>query len=393
MAGIIGIDSIGGWLKKEFGEKVIKLAIDGGFTCPNRDGTLGTGGCAFCSSEGSGELASHLYGDAGDQSPGCAAGDAGDKSSGCTASDAAGQVSNDAADQAVNDAADQAVNDAADQAVNDSADQAVNDSADQAVNDAAGQAVSDALGRAIEEQIRIRKEKWPNARKFIAYFQSHTNTYAPAEKLRPMFEAALAQDGVIGIAIATRPDCLPPDVLDLLSELNEKTFMWVELGLQTIHEDTFGRGYGLETYDKAVRELSKRGIRTVTHLILGLPGETREQMTESVKYVSRPLDPAENATGSDHIFGLKLHLLNIVKGSRMEKTHYGYEPFSSIEDYVSFVCDLIEIIPPDITLHRLTGDVPRKLLISPEWSYKKRTILNGIAHELRVRGTHQGSRL
>ncbi len=357
MAGIIGIDSIGGWLKREFGEKVIKLAIDGGFTCPNRDGTLGTGGCAFCSSEGSGELASHLYGDGAGGAYGCAA------------------------------------NNAADQVANNAADQVVNDAADQAVNDAAGQAVSDALGRAIEEQIRIRKEKWPNARKFIAYFQSHTNTYAPAEKLRPMFEAALAQDGVIGIAIATRPDCLPPDVLDLLSELNEKTFMWVELGLQTIHEDTFGRGYGLETYDKAVRELSKRGIRTVTHLILGLPGETREQMTESVKYVSRTLDPASNTTGSDHIFGLKLHLLNIVKGSRMEKTHYGYEPFSSIEDYVSFVCDLIEIIPPDITLHRLTGDVPRRLLISPEWSYKKRTILNGIAHELRVRGTHQGSRL
>ena len=157
MAGIIGIDSIGGWLKREFGEKVIKLAIDGGFTCPNRDGTLGTGGCAFCSSEGSGELASHLYGDAGDQSPGYAAGDAAGGAYGCAANNAADQVANDAADQAVNDAADQAV--------------------------------SDALGRAIEEQIRIRKEKWPNARKFIAYFQSHTNTYAPAEKLRPMFEA------------------------------------------------------------------------------------------------------------------------------------------------------------------------------------------------------------
>lgn len=317
MAGITGIDSIGGWLKKEFGEKVIKLSIDGGFTCPNRDGTLGTGGCAFCSSEGSGELASSL-------SSGSAEG---------------------------------------------------------------------AFEEAIREQIDLRKEKWPNAGKFIAYFQSHTNTYAPVEKLRAMFEAAISHDGIVGLAIATRPDCLPPDVLDLLEELNEKTFLWVELGLQTIHEDTFGRCCGLDSYDRAVRELSGRGIRTVTHLILGLPGESREQMEESVRYVCRPLDPARNRTGSDHIFGLKLHLLNIVKGSRMEKTHAGYEPFASIDDYVSFVCDLIEIIPEDITLHRLTGDVPRRLLISPEWSYKKRTILNGIAHEMRRRGSRQGCRV
>ena len=309
MAGIIGINSIGSWLKKEFGEKVIKLAIDGGFTCPNRDGTLGYGGCAFCSSEGSGELASSIYGN--------------------------------------------------------------------------GENNDDAIARAIEEQIRMRREKWPNAKKFIAYFQSHTNTYAPVGKLRPMFEAAISQSGIVGLAIATRPDCLPDDVLDLLGELNEKTFLWVELGLQTIHEDTFGRRCTLEDYDRAAAELHARGIRTVTHLILGLPGESRGQMEESVRYVCR----------EPHIFGIKLHLLNIVKGSGMEKTHCGYEPFDSIEDYVSFVCDLLEIIPADITIHRLTGDVPRKLLISPEWSYKKRTILNGIAHELRMRGTYQGCAL
>ena len=315
MAGIVEINSIGWWLKQHFGTKVIKLALDGGFTCPNRDGTCGTGGCIFCSEEGSGELASDAIID---------------------------------------------------------------------------------MQKAITDQIELRAEKWPKATHFIAYFQSHTNTYAPASELRTKYEAALhALDSdpnrsIVGLAIATRPDCLDEDVLELLSELNERTFLWVELGLQTIHGDRINRGYDLPIYDEAVKKLMARGIRVVTHLILGLPEESKSDMTKSVRYITKSF---EDASPMNYIFGIKLHLLNIVKGSPMEVMYPGYTPFDSPEEYIGLVCDLLEIIPPDITIHRLTGDVPRKLLIAPEWSYKKRTILNGIAHELRIRGSHQGCKL
>lgn len=316
MAGIIEINQVGWWLKQHFGTKVIKLALDGGFTCPNRDGTCGTGGCIFCSEEGSGELASSIMG-----------------------------------------------------------------------NSNSARADFD-IANAIAGQIELRAEKWPKATHFIAYFQSHTNTYAPVSELRTKYEAALhaldkdPDKSIVGLAIATRPDCLDDDVLELLSELNERTFLWVELGLQTIHGDCINRGYELDVYDDAIKRLSDRGIKTVTHLILGLPGESKEQMRESVKYVTK-----------QNIFGLKLHLLNVVKGSPMEVMYPDYTPFDSPEEYIGLVCDLLEITPPDITIHRLTGDVPRKLLIAPEWSYKKRTILNGIAHELRIRGSHQGCKL
>lgn len=306
MAGIIQINSIGWWLKQRFGRKVVKLSLDGGFTCPNRDGTCGTGGCIFCSSEGSGELASSI---------------------GMTTESA------------------------------------------------------------IKEQIELRREKWPDVSSFIAYFQNHTNTYAPVSELEEKFRSALSADGIMGLAIATRPDCLGEDVLDLLDRLNKETFLWVELGLQTIHGDRINRGYDLSVYDKAVSDLHARGIRTVTHLILGLPGESKDDMANSVEYICRPL------TGGDHIFGLKLHLLNVVKGAPLEKMYPGYTPFETPEEYIELVCDLLEIIPEDITIHRLTGDVPRKLLVSPGWSYKKRTILNGIARELKLRGSFQGCRI
>lgn len=293
MAGITQINTIGRWLKQNFGEKVVKLSIDGGFTCPNRDGSIGHGGCIFCSPEGSGELSSN-----------------------------------------------------------------------------------------IKDQISLLSKKWPNVKSYIAYFQSHTNTYAPAEELRKKYYEALNTPGVVGIAIATRPDCLPEDVLNLLSELNEKTFLWVELGLQTIHGDRINRGYTLDVYDKSFTELKKRGIRVVTHLILGLPEESKEDMLSSVTYVTKQSP-----------FGIKLHLMNVIKGSSMETLYPGYIPFDSPEEYINLVCDIIETVPEHITIHRLTGDVPRKLLIAPTWSYKKRTILNGIAGELKKRGTHQGSAL
>lgn len=282
----------------------MKLSIEGGFTCPNRDGSKGTGGCIFCSAAGSGDLASD-----------------------------------------------------------------------------------------IPSQIRLLSDKWPKAR-YIAYFQSHTNTYAPVDQLRRQYSESLRHPGVIGLAIATRPDCLSEEVLDLLEEFNEKTFLWVELGLQTIHEDTallINRCYPLSVYDKAVSDLHSRGIRVVTHLIFGLPGETREQMLESVRYVCRDLSSETESV--QHIFGIKLHMLNLVKGSRMETLYPDYISFDSIEEYVDLVVDALEIIPPDITIHRMSGDAPRPTLIAPEWSYKKRTILNSIHKTLRDKKTWQGARL
>ena len=289
------INTIGSYLKERFGVKVVKLALDGGFTCPNRDGSKGSGGCVFCSDTGSG--------------------------------DTAGDVAS---------------------------------------------------------QIELLSGKWPDA-KYMAYLQNHTNTYAPVDKLRGVYESALAaRDDIVGLAVATRPDCLGDDVLDLLEEFNRKTFMWVELGLQTIHEKTaeeMNRCYGLAVFDEAVRTLSARNIRTVVHLIFGLPGETKEMMLDSVRYVC----------GKD-VFGIKMHLLNVVKNSPLGRNHPDYVPFDSMGEYINLVCDALEIIPPDITIHRMTGDAPRPILIAPEWSYKKRSILNGIRLELHRRKTYQGIR-
>lgn len=284
--------SLSTYLKQQFGNKTIKLSIDGGFTCPNRDGSKGTGGCIFCSSNGSGEFASN-----------------------------------------------------------------------------------------IEEQIQLLSDKWPNAG-YLAYFQNHTNTYAPVEELREKYYKVLGNPKIKGLVIGTRPDCLGDDVLDLLEEINESHFLWVELGLQSIHEKTakfINRCYDLSVFDDAMEKLRARGIKVVVHLILGLPGETKEEMLQSVDYVAHK-----------DIFGIKLHLLNVVKGSPLAEEYSDYLPFESIEEYTKLVVKALEIIPPNVTIHRLTGDAPRKILISPPWSYKKRTILNGINEELRKSKTYQG---
>ena len=316
MQGGIRYNSIGNELRAEFGRRTVKLSIDAGFTCPNRDGTCGYGGCAFCSGGGSGELAAHL--------------------------DA------------------------------------------ESLTDTHPVSLKQSVSDSISEQIALMSDKWPDAA-YIAYFQSHTNTYAPVAVLRSLFYEALNDPRISGIAVATRPDCLGPDVLDLLSEINRGHYMWIELGLQTIHPETskaMGIGYTSDVYDKAVTELISRGIRVVTHLILGLPGETEEMMLESVRHVcSQPL------------FGIKLHLMNVVKTSRLSEIMPDYVPFGSIEEYVDLVIRCLEIIPPGITIHRLTGDVPRRLLIAPEWSYRKRTILNMINSELARRDTCQGAAL
>lgn len=288
-------NSISDYLKEQFGKKTIKLAIDGGFTCPNRDGTKGSGGCTFCSDTGSGEFSSD-----------------------------------------------------------------------------------------IDDQIRLLSDKWPDAA-YLAYFQNHTNTYAPVSELREKYYSILKDPRIKGLVIGTRPDCLGDDVLDLLSEINSTHFMWVELGLQTIHEETaerINRCYGLSEFDEAMEKLRARGIRAVVHLILGLPGESREMMLESVKYVaSKP-----------GLFGMKLHLMNLVKGSVLASTDPEYVSFPDIQTYVELVVDCLEQIPPTVTIHRLTGDAPREILISPVWSFNKRTILNSINERLNLLDTWQGKK-
>lgn len=286
------INTVNDYLRSQFGQKMVKLALDGGFTCPNRDGTKGTGGCLFCGSGGGGDFAS-----------------------------------------------------------------------------------------TIDDQIALMSSKWPKAG-YLAYLQNHTNTYAPVDELREKYLRALENKNIRGLVIATRPDCLPDDVIQLLKEFNEKYFMWMELGLQTIHDSTaqlINRCYDLDVYDKAMKDLSSIDMKTVVHLILGLPGESRENMMESVRYV------AESGA-----WGMKFHLLNVVKGSAMAESYPDYTPFETIEDYVELICDIIEILPPEIVVHRLTGDAPRSTLIAPVWSYRKRTILNEINAELKRRGTYQG---
>ena len=288
--------SISTRLKREFGCKTIKLAIDGGFSCPNRDGSKGVGGCIFCSDSGSGEFASN-----------------------------------------------------------------------------------------IDDQIRLLSDKWPDAG-YLAYFQNHTNTYGPVSELRTKYYTVLENPKIKGLVIGTRPDCLPDDVLELLSEINKTHFLWVELGLQTIHDETarlINRCYDLAVFDDAMERLHSRGIKTVVHLILGLPGESRQMMLDSVRYVS----------SRGGLFGMKLQLLNVVKGSQMEYLYPDYQPFGSIEEYVSLAVDCLELIPPQVTIHRLTGDAPRPILISPPWSFNKRTILNGINDRLNLLDTWQGKKI
>ena len=226
----------------------------------------------------------------------------------------------------------------------------------------------------ISEQFEDRKvmmeKKWKDG-KYIAYFQAYTNTYAPVEELRRKYDEALAQKNVVALSIATRPDCLDKDVLDYLEELNKKTYLWVELGLQTINDNTarnFNRGYDLEVIDKSIKELQKRGIEVVVHTIFGLPGETKEDMLKTVDYVAH--------SGSQ---GVKFHLLHLMKGTKMvEQYESGELKLLSKEDYIDLICKGIAMIPEEMVVHRLTGDAPRASLIGPMWSLKKWEVLNDI---------------
>lgn len=288
-------------MKEQFGEKVFKVTLDAGFTCPNRDGSIAKGGCTFCSARGSGDFA------------------------GSRRDDLVTQFN----------------------------------------------------------KIRDRQHlKWPNA-KYIGYFQAYTNTYAPVEELREYYEVILQQPGVVGLSIATRPDCLPDDVIDYLAELNERTYLWLEMGLQTIHESTselINRAHDTACYEDAVRRLRARGIRVCTHIIYGLPQETHEMMMDTLRAVSR-MD----------VQGIKIHLLHLMRKTPMVKQYEaGLLQFLEKDEYIQLIVDSLEQMPPDMIVHRLTGDAPRDLIIGPMWSMNKWDVLNSIDKELVRRDTWQG---
>ncbi|RXI98654.1 TIGR01212 family radical SAM protein [Anaerobacillus alkaliphilus] len=225
-------------------------------------------------------------------------------------------------------------------------------------------------------------EKWPNG-KYLGYFQAYTNTYAPVEQLREMYEVILEQEGVVGLSIATRPDCLPDDVVEYLGELNKRTYLWVELGLQTVHQrtaDLINRAHDYQTYVEGVEKLRKHNIRICSHIINGLPLENYDMMMETAKEVAK-LD----------VQGIKIHLLHLLKKTPMVKQYEkGMLEFMSAQDYIKLVCDQLEVLPPDMIVHRLTGDGPADLMIGPMWSLNKWEVLNGIEAELKNRNSWQG---
>ncbi len=240
----------------------------------------------------------------------------------------------------------------------------------------------------IPEQFRqleaVMHRKWKQG-SYIAYFQAFTNTYGPVEHLREIYSSALREPGVVGIAIATRPDCLPEEVLDLLAELNSRTYLWVELGLQTIHKktaDAMNMHYDFNTFVNALNRLRQRNIETCTHIIFGLPGESQQDMMATGRTVA----------GLD-VQGLKIHLLHLMQDTKLAEMfiHQPF-PFLTREEYVDLVADLLEILPPDIIIHRLTGDSPRRLLIGPQWSLNKWEVLNRIDQRLIEKESWQGKK-
>ncbi|NLW70003.1 MAG: TIGR01212 family radical SAM protein [Eubacteriaceae bacterium] len=281
------------YLKAKFGCKVYKLAIDGGFTCPNRDGRCGVGGCIFCSSEGSGEFAEK-------------------------AGDIAYQL------------------------------------------ERAKERVAHKAGKA----------------KYIAYFQNHTNTYDKPERLRELYFKAIEKEEIVALSVATRPDCLGEDVLEVLSEVNRVKPVMAELGLQTIHQSTaeyIRRGYPLEVFDKAVADLKKRGIETVAHMIIGLPGEDRKMIIQTARYIGE--------SGCD---GIKLHLLYILSDAPIASDYLsGKFKALEMEEYIDILLSCLKSLPYGMVIHRMTGDPPKSKLIAPEWCRDKKKVLNEINRRIR----------
>ena len=290
-------------LRQQFGEKIFKVPIDGGFDCPNRDGTVAKGGCTFCSVSGSGDMIV---------------------------------------------------------------------------------APSDPLPLQFQKEIQLMHQKWPTVDQYIVYFQNFTNTHAPVDVIRHRFEQVVNEKGVVGLSIGTRPDCLPDEVVNYLAELNERFYLWVELGLQTTFEETsaaINRAHDYQTYLDGVAKLRKHGIRVCTHLINGLPGETPDMMRENVRRTIQDSD----------IQGIKLHLLHLMTNTKMMRDYNeGRLQLMSKEAYVSVICDQLEMIPPEIVIHRLTGDAPFETIIGPMWSLKKWEVLNAIDAEMKRRNSYQG---
>ena len=288
-------------LRERFGEKVYKVTLNGGMSCPNRDGKLGTRGCIFCSAGGSGDFA-----------------------------------------------------------------------ADSSLS----------ITEQIDRQISILSAKRP-IHKYIAYFQAFTNTYAPVEYLEKIFTEALSHPGIVALSIGTRPDCLGKDVVTLLSRLNRQKPVWVELGLQTIHEKTAAyirRGYPLSCFEDAVRRLRSEDIEVIVHTILGLPGESTQDILNTMKYLNH-----------QDIQGIKLQLLHVLQGTDLA-SDYEKGLFRTYErdEYISLVISCLEHLRPDMVIHRITGDGPKDLLISPLWASRKREVLNLLHHQMKENHNYQG---
>ncbi|WP_315523901.1 TIGR01212 family radical SAM protein [Fusobacterium massiliense] len=295
------INTINNYLKNKFGEKIYKISLDGGFTCPNRDGKLSKGGCIFCGESGSGDFTSGR---------------------------------------------------------------------------------NKSIYNQIEDQIKLISKKY-KGNKYIAYFQNFTNTYADVDYLRKIYEEALSHPDIVGLAIATRPDCLENDILELLSEINKKTFLWIELGLQTINDEVahfFNRAYKTEIYQKSTEKLKKLNIKFVTHIIIGLPKEEKEDYFKTTMFAQK--------CGT---WGIKLHLMYVEKGTGLESLYNsGKLKVNTKEEYIEKIVNILENISPDIIIHRMTGDGNRDTLIAPLWSLKKVDVLNSIQKLLKERNSYQG---
>ncbi|WP_070001056.1 TIGR01212 family radical SAM protein [Cellulosilyticum sp. I15G10I2] len=297
--------SLNNFLREKHGEKVIKLSIDAGFTCPNRDGSLSSEGCVFCSEKGSGDfIPSH-----------------------------AGSITSQ-----------------------------------------------------LHASIGILSKKWSNSHKYIAYFQSYSNTYAPLALLKARYEEALSFPDVVGIAIATRPDCLNDEIIDYLEELHHRTHLWIELGLQSANPATakwINRGYSLECFEQAMYKLSSKKIETVVHLIIGFPYETLEDILSTIKYIS-----------SFSLQGIKLHMLHVLDNSPLGEI-YLTQPFNLLSktDYIFTIGEILKILPPTFVVHRLTGDGDADHLIAPLWTKNKKQLLNELNHYFKINDIYQGKYL
>ena len=294
------------YCRETFGEKLYKISLNGGFTCPNRDETLGSRGCIFCSAGGSGDFAEDPH-------------------------------------------------------------------------------------ASITAQIEAGKKKVEKKMKsgghYIAYFQAYTNTYAPLERLEALFTAAISHPDIRVLSVATRPDCIPEETVALLARLNRIKPVWVELGLQTIHEESaryIRRGYPLAVYEDALRRLKEAGLTVITHVILGLPGETREDMLETIKYLAKGIKD----TRTD---GIKLQLLHVLRNTDLAEDYLaGRFSVMTLEEYLPLLADCVRRLPPDMVVHRITGDGPKSLLLAPLWTGNKRLVLNAITRYFKEEQVQQG---